>query len=805
MIAGEEIERRGDGASPDAETAIPAPRADGTSEQHASRVVLLVGNPNVGKTRLFNRLGRQHARVGNYPGVTVERRSATVSWEAAGNTRIEFVDIPGTYSLSARSPEEQIAIGAILGEGRHPKPALAVVVVDAGQLVRNLYLALQIAELRVPMVLAINMIDEARDCPPHLPAIEALFGVACVATNARTGEGVDALERAITDALNHPRLPRIEVRYPRDLVGDADAVADALPESWRSSVERDRTLALWALSSISEDDELTDVPPALRQRCLEVRAKARGRDIDRQIISSRYELLDSHSRQLTGREEAHVAKRKLTDRVDAVLLHPVSGFLVFLATMLVVFQALFSWADPAIRAIEALVGATQDGIHRLLPQGVLRELLADGIVGGVGNVVVFLPQILLLFLFIGLLEDSGYMARVAYLMDRVMRLLGLHGRAFVPMLSGFACAVPAILATRTMERQRDRLLTMMVVPLMTCSARLPVYTLIIGALFPPMALFGWLPVQGLLLVGMYVFSTLTALLAAAVLGRSVIRGRRVPLVLELPPYRMPDLGTTLRMMWERAAVFLKEAGTIILVCTVVLWALLSFPKADGALPGDADRTEASATASGQAEGKPVALGNEAAETMAPAGAERRHGAAGVRASTANGALARVSGGVDVPASTEVSSKSVGPAGANATPIGQTWGGRLGKLLEPALEPLGFDWRIGVGLVGAFAAREVFVSTMALIYGIEDSDDGGAPLRERIRSEALADGTPRYTPLVGLSLLVFFALACQCMSTLAVVRRETRTWRWPAFMFAYMTGLAWVASFVVYQGGKLLGF
>jgi ferrous iron transport protein B len=383
---------------------------------------------------------------------------------------------------------------------------------------------------------------------------------------------------------------------------------------------------------------------------------------------------------------------------------------------------------------------------------VFRDLVSEGVIGGVGNVVVFLPQILLLFLFIGILEDSGYMSRVAYLMDRVMKALGLHGRAFVPMLSGFACAVPAILATRTMERQRDRLLTMLVVPLMTCSARLPVYTLIIGTLFPARA-YGWLPVQGLLMIALYLFATVTTLICAAVLGRTAVKGRRIPLILELPPYRVPQPIGVLRMMWDRASSFLKEAGTVILACTIVLWALLSFP-----------RTPVSATTS---------------STVAPP-------------------VAMAAPAVAAP-------KSPAQDAAPKRDIATSYGGRLGHALEPALRPLGFDWRIGVGLIGAFAAREVFVSTMALVYGIGDTDENAAPLRARMRAEVHADGSRVYTPLTGLSLLLFFALACQCMSTLAVVRRETKTWRWPAFMLGYMTALAYVTSLIVYQGGRLLGF
>jgi ferrous iron transport protein B len=713
-------------------------------------LVVIVGNPNVGKTTLYNRLTGERARIGNYPGVTVERRSGRL--RLADGRALEVVDVPGAYSLSARSAEEQIALEAVLGLDEHPRPSLCVVVVDAGQLTRNLYLVLQLAELGVPLVIALNMMDEVSDNPPSPAALERLLGVPVVATNGHLGTGMDELKGAVARAVDAPRAARIEVPYPRELVADADRVAEALPAAWRGTVERDRALSLWALASIDDTDELANVPKALRERTDDVRtatSKADGRDLDREIVSARYALIDAMTPDLYARVERHPPKRKASERVDRVLLHPVGGFALFLAIMLVVFQALFSWSDPAISLIEDGMGALAGVVSGLLPDGLVHDLVTEGVIGGVGNVIVFLPQILLLFFFIGLLEDSGYMARVAFLMDRVLRSIGLHGRAFVPMLSGFACAVPAILATRTMEQKRDRLLTMLVIPLMTCSARLPVYTLIIAALFPPTKAYGWLPVQGLLMVSMYAFAIVTTLFVALVLGRTVVRGRRVPLILELPPYRLPSLRTTLRMMGERSFVFLKEAGTVILACTIVLWALLSFPRNDAVVD--------------------AAPRAEAVEVSAPKAPD---------------------------AQTEAELAELR--------IEQSYGGRLGKALEPVLLPLGFDWKLGVGILGAFAAREVFVSTLGLVYGAGNVDDEAIPLRQKLREE-MKDGRPRYTPLVGLSLLVFFALSCQCMSTLAVVRRETKTWKWPVFMFAYMTLLAYGASLLVYQGGRLLGF
>jgi len=717
-------------------------------------LLLLIGNPNTGKTTLFNRLTGQHARIGNYPGITVERRSGDLTLRAEGTPRVvEVVDVPGAYSLSARSAEEQIALSAVLGWADNPRPDLCVVVVDAGQLARNLYLVTQLLELDVRVVVALNMIDEVRENPPNAAELSKILGVPVVATDGRHGTGLSELDRAISATLTAPVRSAQRIQYPSALERDLERVSSALPSEWSQSPARARALSLWALTSVEPDDELQGVDPQLRARCLAVRREAGTRDIDQEVIATRYSLIDAALPKLYARLEAHPKKRKTSERVDRVLLHPVFGFAIFIAVMLVMFQSLFSWSDPAIRLIEAVTSGAADFIEAHVPESIVRDLVTHGVIGGVGNVVVFLPQILLLFFCIGILEDSGYMARVAFLMDRIMKALGLHGRAFVPMLSGFACAVPAIMATRTMERQRDRLLTMLVVPLMTCSARLPVYTLIIGALFPPSRLFGWLPVQGLLMIAMYLFSTFITLISAGVLGRTAVKGRRIPLILELPPYRMPSLGGTLRMMYRRALMFLREAGTGILVFTILLWALLSFPRV---------------TETAEAPPPPIAIHQQGTHTDAKP------------------------------------SESPAPT-AGPTAIEQSYGGRLGKAIEPVLKPLGFDWKIGVGLIGAFAAREVFVSTLGLVYGIGDTEEDTTPLRDKIRREQKADGTPAYSPLMGLSLMVFFALSCQCMSTLMVVYRETRSVRWPLFMFGYMTTLAYVASLLVYQGGRLLGF
>lgn len=697
--------------------------------------IALAGNPNAGKTTLFNRLTGSQQKVANYSGVTVEVAEGRFVLPRSGS--VSILDVPGCHSLTARSREEELAIEVIAGLPPFTPPELTLLVIDASQLARSLYLALQVLELPGRVVVALNMSDllAARGLEVDVRALERELGVPVVAISALRNEGIDELRAAMDLALRDEHVgarPRID--EPQAVQTALEQLRPLLPATWNADDElRGRALARWALLSLEQQDELTGIPSELREQAMRLRAQG---NLDEALIRARYAWIDAR---LPGCLRVQAQPRvNLTERVDAILLNPAVGFALFLALMGLVFQSLFSWSDPAIGAIESAFAGLSGWCEGALAPGLLRDFLVGGVIAGVGSVVVFLPQILLLFLFIGILEDTGYMARVAYLMDRIMRLFGLSGRAFVPMLSGYACAVPAILATRTMERARDRHLTMLVIPLMTCSARLPVYTLIIATLFPASVVLGFLPVQGLLMVAMYLFSTLMALAAAAVLSRTVLKGKSLPLILELPPYRMPHWGGILLMMLQRSRAFLAQAGGMILVCSIVLWALLTIrsPWAD-----------------------------------APAPALSEQGTEAVRAEELRSSLA----------------------------------GQMGHAIEPVIEPLGFDWKIGVGLIGAFAAREVFVSTMGVVYGVGgEVDEESATLREKIQSEQRSDGTPLYTPLMGLSLMIFFALACQCMSTLGAVYRETKSLKWPVFLFAYMTALAWVASFAVYQGGRLLG-
>lgn len=749
------------------------------------RTIALAGNPNVGKTTLFNALTGAAQKVANYPGVTVERASGKLTG-TKGDRSVEVIDLPGTYSLSPKSVDERVAFDALTGRiAGEPPPDVVICVLDATNLERNLYLATQVLDLGLPTVVALNMMDAARELGLSIDAdvLSERLGVPVVETAARGGIGVTDLRQA---ALNPPP-PAQGVDWP--MMPAVDEKLDALTHKL-SAIEpgltqaRLRALALGSLTSDVQLDAL-EKSPEFVDAVRFARADLETRNVPYKMaeMSGRYGWIGPVTQAAVTRT-TDPGEQSLSDKIDAVVTHRIWGPLIFGAVLLLIFQAVFTWAVPAMDAIEWLVEVTGSGLRSVLPDGVFEDALVEGGLSGVGNVLIFLPQILLLFFFLGLMEDTGYMARTAFIMDRAMRRVGLSGASVVPMLSAYACAIPGIMAARTLSDERDRILTIMVVPLQGCSARLPVYVLFIGAFIPSGALFGILGYQGLAMAGLYVLGTLMAFVAAWTLKRFVFKGEGSAFVMELPPYRLPMWKLLARRMYDRSKLFVVRAGKIIFALSIVLWFLASYPKVDipAELTGRMEQAEAAVNRAQESQlrididGQKAELGDTPAESTQSA------------VDAADAELLIVQNEV---------------AGYQ---VRNSYVGRLGRAIEPVMAPLGFDWKISAGLVASFAAREVIVSTLATLYsaGADEGEDS-LSLRDALKADTYPDGTPVFTTLVAVSLLVFFVFALQCMSTLAIAKRELNSWVWPAVMWGYMFALAYVFSLVVYQGGRALGW
>ncbi|MDT5124107.1 MAG: ferrous iron transport protein [Acidobacteriota bacterium] len=714
-------------------------------------VIALAGNPNAGKTTLFNALTGLRQKVANYPGVTVERKEGTWSIKH-GATPARLIDLPGLYSLDAASIDEQIARDVVTGRIPNlPAPDVIVAVVDATNLERNLYLVTQLLEYGRPLVIALTMVDLARkrDLEIDEQRLSEALGVTIVPVTSAQRLGLDALAAAVLKAAESEAasaggwcLSELAEREIATLIGkDVD------------SLSRHRALRDLYTDELPENEWRRDAIRLARERLAQSNP-----DWWQEPVLARYDWIEK----ITSKSVKSSLSQSLTttERIDRILTHRFFGPLILIAVLLLVFQTIFSWANLPMDLIDKGFGRLGGAVGSLMSPGLLRDLLVDGVIAGVGGVLVFLPQILLLFFFISILEDTGYMARAAFLMDRLMRSVGLHGKAFMPLMSSFACAIPGIMATRTIENPKDRLATIMIAPFMSCSARLPVYTLMIAAFFPGRKLFGFLSVGALLIMAMYLLGIIVAIGVAWVLKRTILKAPTPPLVLELPPYRVPNVLTILQMMFSRAWLFLKRAGTVILAISIILWALATFPRSPQTKTANSETTVAQTTDDGG-----ETESSEAEVKTAP-----------------------------------------GFAGQSSEHLSQSFAGRAGHLIEPIIKPLGFDWKMGVALISSFAARETMVSTLSIIYNVgHDKDSSSNSLINAVREAKKPDGTPAWTPLVALSMMVFFVLAMQCMSTVAIVRRETNSWRWPLFMIAYMTVLAYIASFITYQGGRLLGF
>jgi len=739
-----------------------------------SHTVALLGNPNTGKSTLFSALAGIHQRVGNYPGVTVEKKTGRMEYDGR---RYELIDLPGLYSLSPRSRDEMVSVEVLLGRGAGAAPVDAVVcIVDASNLERNLYLVSQVLELGLPTLVALNMLDVARD---HGMAIDVdrlrhRLGIPVVPIQANRRIGVAQLKTALAAMVGRqaerresplPAPFREETARVESLLAEEDHGLDIGKLCPRFVAQRlllDRHGYLQNVLLPPGDGQLPRALEAARKRLATAGCAAPSVETRARYGWARQVLEGVVARTTRDRPSR-------TDRLDRFLTHRLGGTIVLALVMFTVFQAVFVGARPLTALIDRGTELLGRAVQVSLAEGPLRSLLVDGVIRGAGSVLSFLPQIAILFLFVGILEDCGYMARAAYLMDKLMVRVGLSGKSFLPMLSSFACAIPGIMAARVVDNERDRLTTILVAPLLTCSARLPVYTLLIAAFIPATSYAaGWIQLQALTLGGLYLLGIVAAVSMALVLKQTFFRGRAPLFLMELPSYQWPSIRTVFLRVAERAVVFIRCAGTLILAVSMLTWAAAYYPH----------RTAASAAL----EAQQVALAKRIAGS-APGAAD---GAA---------------------AAAEMEQLQRALAGQRQR---QSLLGHMGHWIEPAVKPLGWDWRIGCAVLASFPAREVVVATMGVIFNLGDESQGKGAEASTQFHEALRNATwdgsdrPLFNVPVALSVMVFFALCAQCVATLAVIRRETNSWRWPLFTFTYMTTLAYVGAFITYQLGSWIG-
>jgi len=718
--------------------------------------VALIGNPNTGKTTLFNRLTGTHQRVGNYPGVTIARKTGEIEMD---DRKVTVIDLPGAYSLAATSPDERIAIECLQG-WRETIPDLVICLVDATHLRRSLFLARQLADLGRPLIVALNFTDElrARGLAIDVARLSERLGAPVIPIAARNGEGIDGLREAMKAAFARPEVSKIP-QWPASVGEAVTLLRGELARGGGESLED----AMLRRMLFEDDHAVLGRFGVARQECAplldRVRRPIRAAGMHPLAAEAlvHYRFIDSVLEEVVRREGKSAPAR--TERIDAVLTHRVSGLLIFAVLMFLVFQSIYTFATPLMDGIEAATGAVRDHLAPLLAgTPMFQSLVCDGVISGVGGVVVFLPQIFLLFFFIALLEDTGYLARTAFLMDRLFGWCGLNGKSFVPLLSSYACAVPGILATRTIEDPKARLLTVLVAPLMSCSARLPVYVLMIGAFIQPA--YG-AAIAAATLFFMHVIGLMVALPAAWFFNRKVLRIRVQPFLLELPPYRVPHPRDVLWRMWEGGRAFLTRAGTVILAMSIVIWAALYFPRS----PQVADEAR-----------REFVTQTAAAENSTPAAIDAR----------------LTAGDADLTAALD--RETAGDY------IEQSFLGRAGRLVQPVFAPAGFDWKITIGVLASFPAREVIVSTLGIIYHL-GADAGDDSLRTAMQHAKWPDGPlagrPIFTIATALSVMIFFAFCMQCGSTLAVIARESGR-RWAVFAFVYLTALAWVAATLTFQ-------
>jgi len=706
--------------------------------------IALAGNPNSGKTTVFNNLTGARQHVGNYPGVTVEKKEGNLRYS---DYDINVVDLPGTYSLTAYSIDEIVARNFVVEE----KPDVIIDIIDASNLERNLYLATQFMELEVPLVLAFNMSDitEKRGLLVDKDRLSELLGVPIVFTVATKNKGMnELLDEAIKLVEGKTKLKRATVGYGKEIQEEITKLEDILikdkgliqkyPSRWLTAklLESDNEIVKKVGESSYTDEILVQAEKSATH------LKTIFGDTPEAVIADRrYGFISGACSEAVKR--TFELRHTTSDMIDKVLVNRILGLPIFLGLIWLVFKFTFKVSEPLMGWIETGQEYLGGLLGGMLPEGsAVQSLVVDGIIGGVGSVLIFVPIIFLLFLAMAVLEDSGYMARAAFIMDRLMHKIGLHGRSFIPMLLGFGCNLPAIMATRTIEDRKDRLVTILVNPFISCGARLPVYTLFIGAFFAER-------IAGNILFSLYILGVIIAVIMAKVFRKYLFKGEAAPFIMELPPYRMPTIKGLFIHMWERGAVYLKKAGTIIFAGCILVWFLSNFPwnpqysKDYDSLIERVQNNEELVTQ----------LENEKAFEK----------------------------------------------------LEKSYAGRVGKTIAPVFRPLGFDdWRVSVGLIGGFIAKEIVVGTLGTLYAVGEADEESQTLRETLRNETRPDGSKVYNPLVAYALMVFVLLYIPCVAVIAVIKRETNSWRWPIFTIFYTTTIAWIVAFIVYQGGRLLG-
>ncbi|MBL7717726.1 MAG: ferrous iron transport protein B [Flavipsychrobacter sp.] len=695
--------------------------------------IALVGNPNSGKSSLFNSLTGLNQKVGNFPGVTVDKKTgvARISEQLTANV----IDLPGTYSIYPKSADEYVTYEVLLNSSNKDKPDLLVVIADASNLKRNLLFCSQIMDLKIPVVIALSMVDIARTqgTTIDIEGLQRMMGVPVVAINPRKNKGISQLKKIVGDmyTLRPPVHP--------DFIDIKELAGNWVEEVKLLCGQESNYGALQVACNYMELHYL-QASHRIRVAALLDEVKFNKAAVQAAEIMQRYRRIDDIIRQCVVMESP-IKKTIASDKIDRVLLHPLWGNLILLLVLFTLFQSIFWLADYPMTWVEEGFSVVRGWALEIMPDNFFRDLLVNGILAGIGGIAIFIPQIMILFGFITILEDSGYMARISFLTDRLMRSAGLNGRSVMPLISGMACAVPAIMSARTIQNRKERLITIMVTPLMSCSARLPVYTILIGLVIPERQVLGFFSMQGLVLMALYLLGFFMALLVAKVLDKLIKTKERTYFLMELPVYRSPRWANVGITMVEKAKVFVTDAGKVIMVISVVLWALASF--------GPPARMQA-------VEAKYTAL--KAAAPQAADSLDKLHA---------------------------------------TDKLENSFAGIMGHAIEPAIRPLGYDWKIGIALITSFAAREVFVGTMSTLYSVGDDTDDRR-IREKMADARFKDGRPVYTLASGLSLLVFYVFAMQCMSTLAIVKRETNSWKIPMLQLLYMSVLAYVGGFIVYQ-------